>query len=116
MLGAAARDTRQQRALALSEQVLRCLRQHDYCYRHGANTYGLNRDYCDQEFLQNMQNSCPAGSSSPFGKFFEIIDNNVDSRTTCLRIANDFHMAAQDFGEKHFQSETSTYCEYNGAP
>ena len=81
--------------------------QHDYCYRHGSRTYGLVREYCDAEFLQNMQNTCPNPSSSMFGKIFEVFDEGVDSRPVCLRVADDFHLAARDFGEKHFQSEWS---------
>jgi hypothetical protein len=88
--------------------------QHDYCYRHGHLTYGLGREYCDAEFLENMKNSCPAPSSSKVGKLFEVFNESVGTRRTCLRVARDFHMAAQDFGEKHYQSESSSYCEYNG--
>ena len=40
----------------------------------------------------------------------------MESSFTCLEIANDFYVAARDFGEDHFQTVTSTYCEYNGAP
>ncbi len=90
--------------------------QHDYCYRHGARTYGLNREYCDAEFLRNMQMTCPTKSFSIFGTVVEILNDDVNSRPTCLAIADDFHMAARDFGEKHFQSGASSYCEYSGAP
>ena len=88
--------------------------QHDYCYRHGYRTYGLVREYCDAEFQQNLLNTCPEASSTKVGKFFEIFDDNVDARSNCLRIANDFYSAARDFGEKHFQTESSSYCEYDG--
>lgn len=90
--------------------------QHDYCYRHGARTYGVDREFCDTEFLQNMQMTCPDKSMSIFGTVVQAISNDVKSRSTCLRIANDFHLAARDYGEQHFQADTSSYCEYNGAP
>ena len=89
---------------------------HDYCYRHGVRTYGLDREFCDYEFLQNMQASCPRGSQSDFGSIFEAMNDNIDSRNTCMMVANDFHLAARDFGEKHFQTRSSSYCEYNGPP
>lgn len=89
---------------------------HDYCYRHGASTYGLDREFCDDEFLQNMQESCPRSRDSTIGTILEVMNDSVDSRTTCLRVAADFHLAARDFGEKHYQVGTSTYCEYNGPP
>jgi hypothetical protein len=90
--------------------------QHDYCYRHGNRTYGLEREYCDDEFLRNMQNTCPATRQSTLGSIFEAMNDSVDSRNTCMMIARDFHLAASDFGEKHYQSQSSTYCEYNGPP
>jgi hypothetical protein len=89
---------------------------HDYCYRHGSRTYGLDREYCDAEFLQNMRMTCPMSSDSTFGTIFEVLNDSVDSRFTCLRIAADFHLAASDFGEKHFQTQSGSYCEYNGPP
>jgi len=87
---------------------------HDYCYRHGSRTYGLDREYCDAQFLQNMQTSCPRSSDSTIGTILEALNDSVDSRTTCLRVATDYHLAARDFGEKHFQTMNSSYCEYNG--
>jgi len=90
--------------------------QHDYCYRHGVRTYGLDREFCDREFLQNMQRTCPRPKDSTFGTIVEILGDNQESSFTCLEIANDFYAAARDFGAKHFQTATSTYCEYNGPP
>jgi len=90
--------------------------QHDYCYRHGARTYALDRYYCDQEFLHNMQQSCPRGSSSTFGSVIEAMNDSLDSRNVCMQVASDFHMVVRDFGEKKFQTRGSSYCEYNGPP
>jgi len=89
---------------------------HDYCYRHGSRTYGLDREFCDAEFLQNMQMTCPKSSDSTVGYVFEVLDGSVDSRSTCLSVAADFHLAAHDFGEKNFQTVSGSYCEYNGPP
>ena len=90
--------------------------QHDYCYRHGSATYGLNRENCDEEFLVNMKNSCPNQTVSVFGTVVEIMGNDMDSSFVCMQIATDFYNAARDFGEKHFEARGSTYCEYNGPP
>jgi hypothetical protein len=88
--------------------------QHDYCYRHGFRTYGLDRDACDAEFLENMLKSCPAPSRFGIGEFLDTM--SVDSRNTCLSTAQEFHVVVQRFGESDFQSDTSTVCEYNGPP
>lgn len=88
--------------------------QHDYCYRHGEQTYGYDRNYCDSEFLTNMRAICPPEQRTVFGFLKDLASDDVDSRTVCLQVANDFHLAARNYGEKHFQSSNSTYCEYNG--
>ena len=98
------------------DQFYGACEQHDYCYRHGVRTYGLDREYCDTEFLQNMQASCPLGSSSTLGSIMEAMNDSVDSRNVCMRVATDFHIVVRDFGEKHFQTTGSSYCEYNGPP
>ena len=85
---------------------------HDYCYRHGVRTYGLDRAYCDEEFLDNMQNTCPRSSQSDIGTVFEIMNDSVDSPATCQMVANDFYLAVRDFGEKNFKDRSSSYCEY----
>lgn len=88
--------------------------QHDYCYRHGAASYGLDRDTCDDEFLANMQNTCPSAAGTTIGKVFEVFDDSVDSRQTCLSVADDFYSAVRRYGEEKFLTASSTYCEYNG--
>ena len=90
--------------------------QHDYCYRHGHRTYGLDREACDAEFLQNMQNLCPEPSRSKFRRFLDSISTDTDSRKACLSTAEDFHAVVARFGEKKYQTNSSTYCEYNGPP
>ena len=90
--------------------------QHDYCYRHGFRTYGLDRDACDAEFLQNMRKTCPEPSRSTFGRLLDVINTEVDSRTTCLATAGEFHEVVRTFGESKFRIDASTFCEYNGPP
>jgi hypothetical protein len=98
------------------EEFYAACEQHDYCYRHGVRTYGLDREYCDTEFLVNMQMSCPVGSSSTFGSVMEAMNDSVESRAVCMQVASDFQMVVQDYGEKNFEVQGSTYCEYNGPP
>lgn len=90
--------------------------QHDYCYRHGFASYGLDRDACDAEFLANMQATCPAPPAGKAGKVLEVFNDSLDSRSNCLTVANDYHAAVRRYGEKRFETTGSTYCEYNGPP
>lgn len=90
--------------------------QHDYCYRHGFASYGLDRKACDTEFLQGMQALCPEAAKGTMGKVLQSVDGSTSSRGVCLRIADDYHAAVRRYGEKKFLSTTSTYCEYNGPP
>ena len=90
--------------------------QHDYCYRHGFRTYGFDRGVCDAEFLQNMLKTCPEPSRSKFGRFLDAISSDVDSRKTCVSTAKEFHAVVERFGESKFQTDASTFCEYNGPP
>lgn len=90
--------------------------QHDYCYRHGQTTYGADRPSCDAEFLVDMQNLCPNPAVGSLGKVLEVFDDSLDSRATCLSVADDYHAAVRRYGEKRFETTNSTYCEYNGPP
>ena len=90
--------------------------QHDYCYRHGSATYSLDREQCDDEFLVDMQTLCPDPAAGRFGKVFEMLDGSVESRNSCLSVADDFYAAVKRYGEKRFATTNSTYCEYNGPP
>jgi len=90
--------------------------QHDYCYRHGFASYGLDRDACDAEFLAIMQGSCPAAPTGNAGKILEIFNESLDSRSNCVAVAKDYHAAVRRHGEKYFETTASTYCEYNGPP
>ena len=88
--------------------------QHDYCYRHGFRTYGLDRQACDTEFLENMRKACPAPRGSPLGIFIDV--SSVHSSHTCLSTADEFYAVVRRYGEDEFHSDTSTVCEYDGPP
>ena len=88
--------------------------QHDYCYRHGYRTYGLDREACDAEFLDNMLKACPAPSRFGIGEILDAL--SVESRNTCLATAAEFHAVVRRYGEDEFQHDTSTTCHYNGPP
>ena len=83
--------------------------QHDFCYRHGARTYGMTQSACDYRFLQDMQAQCHPGN---FEDFLQVSGNY----TTCGAVALEFYMAVQKYGASRFKSSTSTYCEYDGPP
>ena len=88
--------------------------QHDYCYRHGFRTYGLDREACDTEFLANMREACPAPRGTPLGILIDV--SSVDSSHTCLSTADEFYAVVRRYGEDDFHTDTSTICEYNGPP
>ena len=90
--------------------------QHDYCYRHGFSSYGLNRDICDENFLHDMLALCPDPATGKVGKIFEAFDDSVESRRTCEQVAADYHDAVRRYGADKFLTTTSSYCEYNGPP
>jgi len=83
--------------------------QHDYCYRHGARTYGMSQNACDFQFLQDMQAQCHPDDMSDLLQ----LGGNY---TTCGAVAIEFYMAVQKYGATRFKSTTSTYCEYDGPP
>jgi hypothetical protein len=85
--------------------------QHDYCYRHGRATYGLEQSDCDDRFYADMLGQCEPG-----GGLLGLI-NAVDlkERAKCRLAADQFYAAVRRYGAKAFQTTTSTYCEYDGA-
>ena len=89
---------------------------HDYCYRHGHASYGLDRRSCDEAFLDDMRALCPDRASSGVGRVLEVFDDSLDSRQTCETVANDFYQAVRRYGADRFETTLSTYCEYDGPP
>lgn len=87
--------------------------EHDFCYRHGAKTYGHSRELCDEQFLTNMKAQCP--KLSVLRVLTSLVDT-VSSRGSCLATADQMYLGVRKFGEKHFQETESTYCEYEVAP
>ena len=74
-----------------------CL-QHDFCYRHGFKTYGHEKESCDSEFYNDMVELC-----------------GID--VGCRAAAKEFGWAVTNHAEEGaYQTETSTYCEYDGPP
>ena len=77
---------------------------HDLCYRHGAATYGMTRPDCDTEFYENMKAACSGY------KGLGVLDPAEFAK--CQLAASETYEAVRQYGEKHFQSATSTYCLY----
>lgn len=90
--------------------------QHDFCYRHGARSYGHTRDDCDTEFLNNMLAACPLPARGFIAKTMDVFNDGPTTRRVCLDTAKNFHAAIRQFGEKYFLGDQSTYCEYDGPP
>jgi len=84
--------------------------QHDYCYRHGAATYGMNQEACDVNFLGNMQDQCSPANMQKF-----LLEVNMDY-AECNLIAVEFSQVVAAYGANHFKSVQSSYCEYDGPP
>jgi hypothetical protein len=84
--------------------------QHDYCYRHGAATYGASKDSCDYQFLQDMQAQCHPDD------IVEFLLQSDGNYTTCSAVAVEFYVAVQKYGATRFKTGASTYCEYDGPP
>lgn len=84
--------------------------QHDYCYRHGAATYGMSQNACDSEFLLDMQAQCHPDDIT------ELLQLTGNGYATCGAVALEFYLAVQKYGANRFKANTSTYCEYDGPP
>jgi hypothetical protein len=84
--------------------------QHDYCYRHGAATYGMSKNTCDSEFLLDMQAQCHPDNIT------ELLQLAGNGYTTCGAVALEFYLAVQKYGASRFKTTTSSYCEYDGQP
>ena len=81
---------------------------HDFCYRHGFSTYGVTREECDTDFLQDMKQACAgfAGLDRLDPKEYAI----------CQLAASQTYEVIRRQGEQHFQTTGSTYCEYRPSP
>ena len=77
---------------------------HDLCYRHGAATYDLSREDCDDEFYENMKVAC-----SGFGGL-AILD--PEDYAKCKLAAFETAEAVRKHGEEHYRAGTSSVCEY----
>jgi len=77
---------------------------HDFCYRHGYATYGIERAECDDGFYQDMQDECSSMGA------FSVLD--VKNYSLCQLAAKQTVDAVRRYGEPAYRTTTSTYCEY----
>lgn len=84
--------------------------QHDYCYRHGARTYGMSKDACDSQFLLDMQEQCHPDNLKDW------LLQSGGNLTLCGAVALEFYLAVQKYGSTRYNANSSTYCEYDGPP
>lgn len=86
--------------------------EHDYCYRHGSSTYGLDQSYCDNRFYSDMMELCGGAGGGILG----IADlDSLAEKAKCRLAADQFYAAVQQHGHKAFRTGNSTYCEFDGA-
>lgn len=81
---------------------------HDFCYRHGFATYGATREECDTVIYEEMKKACQG-----FGGLGAL---DVKEFSMCQLAANRTYEAIRRYGEQHFQTSSSTYCEYRDDP
>ena len=81
---------------------------HDFCYRHGFVTYGVTREQCDAEFLQDMKQAC--GGFGGLGRL------DAKEYGICHLAASQTYETVRRKGEPHFRTTGSTYCEYRPDP
>ena len=93
-----------------SEYFYPSCEQHDYCYRHGIATYGMSKDACDYQFLQDMQAQCHPDN------IVDLLLESGSNFTACSAVAMEFYVAVQKYGANLFNANPSTYCEYDGPP
>ena len=81
---------------------------HDFCYRHGFATYGATRQECDTVFYNDMKKVCTGMGG------LGVLD--VKEFGICQLAANQTYEGVRRYGEKHFRTTASTYCEYREDP
>jgi coproporphyrinogen III oxidase len=81
---------------------------HDFCYRHGFATYGTTREECDTAIYDDMKKACKGLGG------LGVLD--VKEFGVCQVAANQTYEAIRRHGEKHYQTTTSTNCEYREDP
>jgi hypothetical protein len=77
---------------------------HDFCYRHGSATYGLERHDCDGDFYEDMKKECGGPG------MLNALD--VSNFGVCQIAAMQTYEAVRRYGEAAFQTTTSKYCDY----
>jgi hypothetical protein len=81
---------------------------HDFCYRHGFATYGAKKEECDSEFYDNMKIACDG--TGGLGRL------DITKYGICQLAANQTYEAVRRYGEEHYLTTTSLYCEYREDP
>jgi hypothetical protein len=94
------------------DEFHRACSDHDYCYRHGYATYGLDQRYCDDRFYGDMMEQCGSAGGGVLG----LTDvEGLAERAKCRLAADQFYAAVQRYGSKAFRTTDSTYCPFDGA-
>jgi hypothetical protein len=81
---------------------------HDFCYRHGYATYGISREECDDRFYEDMKMAC--ADTSGLDRF------DFEQSAICKLSANQTFKSVRRYGEPHYRTTTSSYCEFRDEP
>lgn len=85
-------------------------KNHDFCYRFGATTYGYTRKECDVRFGAEMQDVC----HNKLGIALAVLSLGV-TEAACLSASNAYYAAVRTLGSDAFaSSDEGRYCEYDG--
>lgn len=87
----------------VSLQMKQACAYHDYCYRHGAKTYGYSQQYCDYKLLEHAYRLCKQIYSDP---------------QVCIPRAQKVLLGTRMFGSTSFHGneDGSTYFEFDPYP
>ena len=70
----------------------------------------MSKDDCDYQFLQDMQAQCQPDN------IVDLVLKSGDNFAACGTVAMEFYLAVQRYGAQRYNTNPSTYCEYDGPP
>lgn len=86
----------------LERQIRAASLRHDFCYGHGAATYGFDRDVCDRNMMADMQRIC--------------LNVNAANEGGCQMRAGLAYLAVHWFGGDVISNNVPMQCDYEDQP
>jgi hypothetical protein len=122
-------------ASTFERQMRQASIRHDFCYQHGAATYGKHQQDCDADFLATALQLCPLVNKSGFlwwcnlrarmaylgihlfgsSYFTPLTTENNNSDETSVYSDHENAMSMESAEELHFDGIASLACEYENA-